>query len=251
MFKCANFWNIIVPLMFHWRFVEGTLISMETLKVINDYKAKYFNQNIDVLLMILVSLTFGSQVWVTMVVKKIWSRAPKYEKVKWMKLLYALKLSQLLQNKNLNQETKSLHCQVLCSLSWLWYGHWHSQGYHMQMETQSPIITRNKKFKKKILAQNDPLDAYTSVLTNTCHYFFAQSLKQLRITNLFRPERSSVHKHKEISFEKSSNFFLSKIKSLLFLLSNQIFYRYFCSILLEMQRLEELICLLRIQSKKL
>ena len=47
----------------------------------------------------------------------------------------------------LELKIKSLHVQLLCSLDGTRHGQWHKQGYHVQAQIQSPVIT-NKKYKK-------------------------------------------------------------------------------------------------------
>ena len=47
----------------------------------------------------------------------------------------------------LEEESQILHVQFLCKLGWSYHGHWHSQGYHVQVQTQ--------KILQKIAKIND------------------------------------------------------------------------------------------------
>ena len=40
-----------------------------------------------------------------------------------------------------------LTCSTFCKLAWSWHGQWHWQGYHVQVQFKSPMIT-NKRYKK-------------------------------------------------------------------------------------------------------
>ena len=40
--------------------------------------------------------------------------------------------------QNWSYEVKSWHVQLWCKHGWSWHGHWRWQGYHVQVQLQSP-----------------------------------------------------------------------------------------------------------------
>ena len=101
-------------------------------------------KNIDDSLLIPVLLTFVGQIYVkTDENIGLWLRAPRFKNVTPAKSLYTSKLSEFFKNKDWNAETKFL--QRFIGLGWSKYGYWRLPGYHVQLQTQSIIITRNSK----------------------------------------------------------------------------------------------------------
>ena len=50
--------------------------------------------------------------------------------------------------QNWNKEVKSWHVQLWCNLGWSWHCHWRWQGYQVQAQMQSPMLT-NKSIKNE------------------------------------------------------------------------------------------------------
>ena len=64
------------------------------------------------------------------------------------------KIEKSIQNKTVRTlqsyiyEVKSWPVQLLCNLGWSWHGQWRWQGYNVQAQFQSPLIT-NRTFKNE------------------------------------------------------------------------------------------------------
>ena len=54
--------------------------------------------------------------------------------------------------QNWNWEVNSWHVQLLCNVGWSWHGHWRWQGYHVQAQMWSPMLT-NKSIENEALSK--------------------------------------------------------------------------------------------------
>ena len=70
----------------------------------------------------------------------------KQQELIWKKLEKWIQIKTVGNLQDRNQEVKSSHFQILCSLCWSWHGHWRWQCYHVHAKVQSPVTT-NKSTK--------------------------------------------------------------------------------------------------------